>query len=211
MKSILVSIHCPNCLFTTDIPSDTVVIPEFEPDLKKRLKDGTFYTFTCPRCKTKIHYYHTCVYPDKKHQFVLLMKSKKERKLADHELYKGQSFVKRYISNDNEIAEKIKIFEDHYDDRAIELIKLKLLLHMKEQNRKIDEIQYYEDDKDTQTLWFKIVENNVDRMIAVTKETYRKEQEFFSRMETSKFYEINWQWALQVYKKRMEEAHQSKS
>ncbi len=205
MKSILVPIHCPNCLFTTNIPSDTVVIPEFEPDLKKKLKEGTFYTFICPRCGTKIHYYHTCVYPDKNHHFVLLMKSKKDRRLADHELYKGESLIKRYISYDYEIPEKIKIFEDQYDDRAIELIKLKLLLYMKEKNRKVDEIQYYEDDKDTQTLWFKIVENDDECMIAVTKETYIKEQEYLSVVDMSKFYEINWQWALQVYKKRMEE------
>lgn len=205
MKSILVSIHCPNCLYTTNIPSDTVVIPEFEPDLKKRLKEGTFYTFICPRCGTKIHYYHTCIYPDKSHHFVLLMKSTKERKLADHELYKGETLVKRYISDENEIAEKIKIFEDQYDDRAIELIKLKLLLHMKKQNRKIDDIQYYEDDKETQTLWFKIVENNIDCMVAVTKETYQKERALLPLIDISKFYEINWQWALQVYKKRMEE------
>lgn len=203
MKSIIVPIQCPNCLFKTEIISDTVVIPEFEPDLQTKLKDGSFYEFICPRCGTKIHYYHTCIYQDKKHHFVLLMKSKKDHKSKDYELYKNVDLIKRYITNDKEIAEKIKILEDKYDDRVIEFIKLKLLLHMRKQKRNIEYIQYYEDDKETETLWFKILENNKEDTIAVTMDTYRKEQLLFPAMDTSTFYEINWHWALSFYKKLM--------
>ena len=71
MKSILVEITCPTCLWHTHKPSDTVVIPEFEPDLKQQLEQEEFYAFTCPRCGTRISFYHTCIYPDKQHHFVL--------------------------------------------------------------------------------------------------------------------------------------------
>ena len=98
MKSILVEITCPTCLWHTHKPSDTVVIPEFEPDLKQQLEQEEFYAFTCPRCGTRISYFHTCIYPDKQHHLVLLMKSEKEKKqivdLTENEIIRDAGYMR---------------------------------------------------------------------------------------------------------------------
>ncbi len=160
MKSILVEITCPTCLWHTHKSSDTVVIPEFEPDLKQQLEQEEFYAFTCPRCGTRISFFHTCIYPDKQHHFVLLMKSEKEKKAADHHLYADMSATKRYISDARDIAEKIHILEEGFDDRVIEILKLKVYIYLKKQQRYPNTLRYKDRDKQSETIWFSYTEND---------------------------------------------------
>ena len=200
MKSILVEITCPTCLWHTHKPSDTVVIPEFEPDLKQQLEQEEFYAFTCPRCGTRISFFHTCIYPDKQHHFVLLMKSEKEKKAAHHHLYADMSATKRYISDARDIAEKIHILEEGFDDRVIEILKLKVYIYLKKQQRYPNTLRYKDRDKQSETIWFSYTENDQEDVLALTWESYLQVKQRMPEEDTKKFHEINQRWALQHIK-----------
>ena len=199
MKSILVEMTCPTCSYHTHIPSDTVIIPEFEPDLKKRLQQGTFYSYVCPCCHTKIHFFHTCIYPDKEHGFVLMMKTKKERQFYDHSFYENKGFVRRYIGSEDAIAEKINILEGMFDDRVIEIMKVKLYLHFLKQGRKIASIRYH--DYEQGSFWFCIQEDEQPQLVAINKADYDDIKTTLKDIVTEQFEEIDLNWAIEYLKK----------
>lgn len=195
MKSILVEITCPTCLWHTHKPSDTLVIPEFEPDLKEQLDTDTYFTFICPRCGTQIAFFHTCVYPDKTHNFILLMKPVKEQKIADHLLYADMQAIKRYITKPQEIAEKIRILEAQMDDRVLEIVKVKLYLHLRKQGRNPVKLAYKDYDKASETIWFTFFENGCEDVLAVTMATYEQIKKQLPKEDHDHFQEVNLQWA----------------
>ena len=202
MKSVIVEIHCPVCMWHMQKTSDTLIIPEFETDLKKLLMEGRYFHLHCPRCGTKIGYYHTCVYTDKKHGFVLMMKPEKEAKEADHHFYQGEQLKKRYVFCEEEIAEKISILEAGLDDRVIEVLKLKVYIQAKKAGRKLDEIQFYDVDQDSESIWFTAMEEEMQTMMAVTMQSYQTLLKQLPKEDWDHFVSVDLSWALAYIKRQ---------
>ncbi|MFR5077118.1 MAG: CpXC domain-containing protein [[Clostridium] innocuum] len=78
MKSILVELTCPRCFYKTHKKSETLIMPEMEPQFRKELLEGVFFKKACPSCGKINTFLHTMIYVDKKHRFVLLVKPKSD-------------------------------------------------------------------------------------------------------------------------------------
>ena len=200
MKSIIVDLQCPSCMWHSQIMSDTLILSEFETDLKAQLKEGHYFHTICPRCQTKIGYFHTCVYTDRQHGFVLLMKPRKEIKDADHLLYRKDAYIKRYLFSEDEIAEKMAILEADLDDRVIEILKVKLYLQAKKTKRLIMDIHFYDYDVKSESIWFCVERQDTKDLLAVTLESYQTIQKTLTPMKTDGFYAVDLEWAIAYLK-----------
>lgn len=74
------------------------------------------------------------------------------------ELHDDLNFKKRIVFSNEELCEKIRIFNDDLNDIAIEYIKV--LLH----NKTNQFVQYHDYDKESETLWFETVTDQVNLM-----------------------------------------------
>ena len=83
MKSILVEIQC-DCGFHTYRKSETLVLSDFEVDIRKALMENTYFTIRCPRCGKEIIFLHPFAYVDKKHHHNIIEAESKPFCEDDH-------------------------------------------------------------------------------------------------------------------------------
>lgn len=204
MKSILVEINCSRCFYKTHKKSETVVMPEMEPQFRAELLEETFFEKTCPSCGKINSFLHPLIYVDKKHRFVLLVKSKSDLTEKDFAIFQTErNCIRRYISNPKDIAEKIRVLEDRLDDRAIELLKLKVCLREKKKGRMPKSVVYQ--DTETDTIWFHIIHDDEEDVIGVLKKSYDNLC-FQLPPRQNQFEEIDSHWAVN-YLKQSNESH----
>ncbi len=142
MKQLLVSLHCPKCGWEGYHLSQQVIIPDLEPDLRRAMLDDSYFKAPCMHCGQMINFFHECLYQDKAHGFVLWFKHHDKVTNSEH-LYQGEKLKKRYMLHGMKTSEKIKMFEDGFDDKTMNLLKSKL---------KKTNIQYY--DYQQSLIWF---------------------------------------------------------
>lgn len=195
MKSIYVACKCHHCGYQTHKQSETLIISDFEPHLIEDLKSGSYYRTTCPCCKEIITFFHPCIFLDKQHQLILYMKSEKDRKVEDHQVFSNYAYRKRYVANIEEIQEQIRIAEDELDDRVIQILKVKI---EKQKGKAFQAIQYHDYDRTSNTLWFQIKEEQTLHNIAVLKLAHDSILASIEPEQTTMYEEVNIQW---VYKK----------
>ena len=195
MKSILVELTCHQCMYHTYRKSETLILSEFETNARKDLLNDDFFTMKCPRCGNLIEFIHPLAYVDTIHKFILLIKSRKDFKVEDHNLYADDcDSRKRFIYKHQDIGEKIRIFEDGMDDRAIEIIKYKIKqVHLQKQ-REIQAIQYHDKDHATQTIWFEVQIDNIKDMLAITMEAYQRIKSTVPNEDTLQYTCVDEQW-----------------
>lgn len=203
MKSILVEINCRNCLYKTHKKSETLIMPDFEPQFRKELLEGSFFQKTCPNCGSVNSFLHPVLYADKQHRFVLLIKAKQEIVEKDASLFSSEpDCVKRYLSRSEDVAEKIRILEDGLDDRSIELLKQKLRLREKQKGQSVNDIIYQ--DATSDTIWFHVQRDACESdVIGVLKQSYERLCAQLPKQE-NRFVKVDAHWA-KAYMQRMEE------
>lgn len=190
MKSILIELQCPHCGSKKHVKSESFINPMFEPELKQAILEDTFFVHKCHVCHQLIHYQHPLLYHDNKNHYILyLMEENQEINLQ----YEKQ-IIKRVIRTVNELKEKIKIFDDHLDDRIIELLKVKLLRQYKKNNQMISSLQYHDYDHSSSTIWFTKVRQEAE-LIAVDKGYYDEMKRYLNQGNT---FEVNISWAIEM-------------
>lgn len=156
MKQLLVSLHCPRCGWEGYHLSQQVIIPSLEPDLRRAMLDDSYFKAPCMHCGQMINFFHECLYQDKDHGFVLWFKRKDKVVNSEH-LYQAEKLKKRYILQGMKVSEKIRIFEDGFDDILMNKLKNKL---------KKNNISYYDHQK--QLIWF----NSDEGLFAIDDKYY---------------------------------------
>lgn len=166
MKSILVELTCPRCFYKTHKKSETLIMPEMEPQFRKELLEGVFFKKACPSCGKINTFLHTMIYVDKKHRFVLLVKPKSDLTDKDFSIFQSEkNCIRRYLCDPSQVAEKIRMLEDKLDDRAMELLKLKIILREKKKGRLPKNVVYQ--DQETDTIWFHVQHDEEEDVIGI--------------------------------------------
>ena len=135
------SIKCPKCAQMSDITVWTSITVKDSPDLKADLLKGKINIFRCPSCshmglmpspmlyhdedKRLMISFSPCSDPVLKEQlFENIERSSKE----SGELEKLEGYNLRFITDYNELLEKILIFDNGLNDKPIEVLKLMILM-----------------------------------------------------------------------------------
>lgn len=130
-------ITCPGCGKEMKVDIWESVNMPYDSDQKESIMKNTFFNVVCEHCGVKNTISYKCEYNDiDKRYYIRLMpkvdgdvykelQEYNERLKKDKALYFARSgFVQRMVCDSNELREKILIFDEGYDDRYIELMKL---------------------------------------------------------------------------------------
>jgi len=149
-----ITCYCENT-FEADIP-DTIDLNK-EPGIVDKILDGTFLSYTCPKCETVLKPEFTIRIKDSSKDLDLLYISEIERDsyLSGRTSYSAERIVIGFA----ELQEKFRILKCKLDDRAVEMIKAYLISRAdeysniriffvgKEENKLVFHIEGLEDNK----------------------------------------------------------------
>ncbi|MEE1350799.1 MAG: CpXC domain-containing protein [Clostridia bacterium] len=134
------SVKCPKCSQMSDVTVWSSITASDSEDLKGELLSGKLNMFSCPSCEYKALMPHPMLYHDEQRKLMIsfspttdpLVKERsfediKEASRTSGELEKLEGYNLRFITDYNELLEKILIFDNDLNDKTIEVIKLMIL------------------------------------------------------------------------------------
>lgn len=122
--------HCPVCLNEELMTAWTLVHAQADPDLKDRLLRKTLQLHPCSNCGREFQIESGLVYLDSEQKFLIAYEPDLENPAAwqPYDLDHAQpDWTIRLVTDQNQLIEKVHIFDSGLDDRLVELLKLSLL------------------------------------------------------------------------------------
>lgn len=149
------TVTCPHCQTETDHKVLDHINIDRNPELRQKVKDLSCFRVKCPNCGETVLAVHPCLYHDMSNQFMVWLWPEEEAApRAEFDPLAG--YTLRIVDSLNAFREKIAILERGLDDRAVELMKLLLLMQL---NHDLDvvELLFHELDERTGDLRFAAV------------------------------------------------------
>ena len=135
------NIKCPECGQMSDITVWSSITVKDSPDLKADLLHGKINIFRCPSCSQVRLMPTPMLYHDEEKRLMIsftpcndpvlkeqLYENVERSSKESGELEKLEGYNLRFITDYNELLEKLLIFDSGLNDKAIELIKLMILM-----------------------------------------------------------------------------------
>lgn len=160
-------ITCPKCGQEAEFQMWKSINVSLDPEMKRRIIDQSAFDFECPHCGAHTKVVYPFLYHDMGTHVMMYFVSEEDVEKT-YNLFKGENdrfkdlfagmdedkYVYRIVTDLNSVREKIMIFDEGYDDRVIELMKIFLQKHMQEQNPEFKTEAIYfdscmEDNKET--------------------------------------------------------------
>lgn len=148
MRNTLVEIFCRKCLYHMHVKSHSFIKSDLEPNLRKNILDERMFTFICPHCHEELTFIHPCLYHDAEHHFLVYMNDEPKDISELREQFPTSKI--RMVSNPKQLKEMIMMLEDELNDQIMRKIKTQL----KRQDPSVNEIYYYDYDRESKTIWF---------------------------------------------------------
>lgn len=123
---------CPNCQLEQEFELRENVNVTLEPELKKQVLERQLTKFKCQGCGRTLQIRHPLLYNDVKEKFLVWLPHKDSKPTMQEgsvvmNMMAKAGYKFRSVESYNELVEKIRIFDDHLDDRALELLKLEVI------------------------------------------------------------------------------------
>ena len=127
-------ITCPHCQAETDHRVLDHINIDRNPELRAKVQDLSCFRVKCPNCGETALVLHPCLYHDMSGQFMVwLWPEEGEAPKAEFDPLAG--YTLRIVDSMNAFREKINLLERGLDDRAVEIMKLRLFAQL---NRDLD-------------------------------------------------------------------------
>ncbi len=193
-KHIAERIPCPHCGFEGVFKIWTSINTVMNPEMKKRVRNNEAFVYTCPRCRARTTFDYSLLY----HQmddFMMIYYAKKDEEVEmaqtmfrsnDVAQIIGQNsnkYLYRIVRSQNELREKLFLFDVRMDDRVVELLKVYYLALMQEKKPELDitEVRFELGRNGSITFTFLSGEKSVANSV-VTQELYDSiEEEYISK------------------------------
>lgn len=134
------SVKCPQCGQMSDVTVWNSITAADSPDLKKDLLEGRVNIFCCPSCSHRALMPTPMLYHDETEKLIIsfsptndpvlkqqLFENVKKSASESGELEKLSGYNLRFVTDYNELLEKLLIFDNGLNDKAVEVIKLMIL------------------------------------------------------------------------------------
>lgn len=134
------SVKCPKCGQMSDVTVWSSVTVKDGPDLKTDLLSGRLNMFHCPSCSQVGLMPHPMLYHDEDKKLMISFSPTNDAVLKQQmfenvekssresgELEKLAGYNLRFVADYNELLEKVLIFDNNLNDKAVEVIKLMIL------------------------------------------------------------------------------------
>lgn len=208
-----ISVTCPKCNQDHPFVMWGSINTTLNPEMKAAVKDRSAFLFECPSCGEKtyvdygflyhqmedrimIHYAHS----DENAEEVYKMLTEDDPTGMIQDMRK-ENYLIRIVRTQNELREKIAIFDEGLDDRIVEIFKIYILATFQKDNPnfKAIEILYFRDDNKN---YVQIIADGKPQGVAeIPNAFYEKlSQEYADKIPDIRKDEpyIDRQWALQA-------------
>ncbi|MBR1865141.1 MAG: CpXC domain-containing protein [Lachnospiraceae bacterium] len=166
-------VFCPKCKKEIEIGMwDSIDIP-YDIEQKEKILKNIFFKVHCEDCKILFPIAYRCQYNDMENKYMIWfvpgMEEKDRIVLADYnEKLKNDNTLRlaqggyryRIVRTDNELREKVFIFEEGFDDRIVEMMKVIYAPMIKQSVAKDHKILgiYFDRKKDGKYRWVIILD-----------------------------------------------------
>ena len=137
-------IVCPKCGGEDDFAVWLSINTMDYPEVKQKIMSGEIFLFKCPKCGSETNIKYDCLYHQMENHLMIQVANndesvKKAVEALEKILYdnKVQAFqlldsdyTFRIVRDNNQLREKIYIFDHGLDDRVIELMKVIIISHL---------------------------------------------------------------------------------
>jgi len=216
-------IACPKCGREIEIEVwDSIDIP-YDMEQKEKVLKNTFFKAGCDTCKITFPIGYKCLYNDMEQKYLIWMAPKleedeqkdieeyNERLKTDSHLKLAQGgYTYRIVRNDNELREKVLIFDEGLDDRYIETMKMVYVPVFKKNLAKDSRIMglYFDKKEDGGYQWVIVFDNRQPMVADVNMDIYEdmkdKLNSIVEEKTTEGFIQINAPWAMEVMMTRVD-------
>lgn len=218
------TIACPKCgkMIQIDV-WDSIDIP-YDIEQKEKVLKNTFFKATCEDCKITFPIAYKCLYNDMEQKFLIWLAPRleeeekaevaeyNEKLKTDNRLRLAQGgYTYRIVRNDNELREKVLIFDEGLDDRYIETMKLVYVPAFKKNIAKDSKILgLYFDKKSSGEgyQWVLIFDNKKPVIADINMDIYEDMKDKLHDLVEEKtgegFIQISAPWAMDVMTTRMD-------
>jgi predicted RNA-binding Zn-ribbon protein involved in translation (DUF1610 family) len=159
-----------------------MIDPMFDQSIKEKVLSGELFTFTCPHCGFQRRVTYDTIYQEiGKGRYFHLVTSEESyvqaiNLYADRDMNSGTVLaneIVRIVLSQNQLAEKIRIFDEEMDDRVVEIIKAYYLSELYKQfpDFEAQEVLFYKTDDGVYEIAFLSKDGN-HRTISFSRETY---------------------------------------
>lgn len=164
---------CPHCGEQSERRVLTNINVDREPELRDAVQDLSCFRWFCPNCGASSLVVDPCLYHDMSNQFLVwLAPEGKPQEVSGFAPLAG--YTLRYVDDLNAFREKINILERGLDDRAVELMKLLLLLQLR-LDLDIVELLFHDLDEENGTFTFvAVLSDGAEQYVSMPGETYRR-------------------------------------
>lgn len=223
-------VYCPKCKKEIEIGMWDVVESPYDKEEKEKVLKNMFFKVHCDDCDIIFPIAYRCQYNDLERKFLIWfvpgMEPKDKKVIADYEqrlktdntlrLAQG-GYRYRLVRTDNELREKVFIFEQGYDDRIIEIMKMLYAPMIKQSVAKERDIMgiYFDQKKDGKYRWVILLTGmNQPLMMDINMDMYEemkgKLAGIIDEMLPEGFAYINVLWAREVMKTQVERLEKEK-
>lgn len=144
-----ISITCPACQMDSDFIMWESINTMLDPEMKSAVRDRSAFLFTCPKCGTKNYIDYGFLYHQMEDHIMIHYANSDENAKEIYDLVTGKTmpemmkemfdseYLIRIVRSQNELQEKLAIFDSGLDDRIIEIFKIFLLAKYQEDHPEI--------------------------------------------------------------------------
>lgn len=153
-KNHKTNIKCPKCGTVSSFTIWDSINTKIDPEMKDAVLNRSAFLFTCPNCGAKTYTNYSFLYHQMEDQIMIqLALTDKEaedvNKLIHDDAsdmiktFKEDDYLLRIVRSQEELIEKIRIFDAGLDDRIIEIFKVYVFQLVQENNPGANEILLY--------------------------------------------------------------------
>lgn len=218
-------IACPKCGKEIKIEVwDSIDIP-YDMEQKEKVLKNTFFKVSCDTCNITFPIGYKCLYNDMEQKYLIWLAPKmeeeeqkdieeyNERLKTDNRLRLAQGgYIYRIVRNDNELREKVLIFDEGLDDRYIETMKMVYVPKFKKDFAKDSRIMgmYFDKKEDGGYQWVVLLDNHQPMIADINMEIYEDMKDKLKKIVEEKtaegFIQIDAPWAMEVMTTRVDGA-----
>jgi hypothetical protein len=181
-KFTLERLSCPRCSHVQEVPTWDSINVTLNPQLKVDLFANKINTTTCNNCQ-----YHSMIgkdllYHDMQMRVIIFEQYSSHNIMDQLETLKQhcapgtfQDYCFRIVKSRRGLIEKIRIFQDGFDDRVVELMKLTVISHASDLDARDDQdvLLYYCGSNERQDLLFRIFVDEAEKNVyGVSRQHY---------------------------------------
>lgn len=201
---------CPKCGHKQKFRMWKTINTADDPQMKAAVRKKENFRMVCDKCGEVINADHPFLYHEPENQLMIYYVREEDNETVQNDL--GATFpgyIRRTVNFQNDLIEKLMIFDAGLDDRVIELVKAIFLNEFYKVNRtaNIEEVLF-----DTSSGDMRIILLNGGRLVAAAPmnlETYdtvhERFKEYFSPLRKDNEVQIDFEWAMRIINKETEE------